>query len=80
MPSFVNPEKCDGCGLCIPACPFGAIAAAEVAGKSAVEVSKALCKGCGACVPVCPREALDLEGYTDAQMRAMIEALAEEGR
>jgi len=78
--ALVDPEKCDACGLCIAACPFGAIAAAEVAGKSAGEVSKALCKGCGACVPVCPREALDLEGYTDAQMRAVIEAMAEEGR
>jgi heterodisulfide reductase subunit A len=39
------------------------------------EVNRALCKGCGACVPVCPKDALDLEGYTDAQMTATIDAL-----
>ena len=37
-----------------------------------------LCKGCGGCVPVCASEAIDLAGYTNAQMRAMIEALAVE--
>jgi heterodisulfide reductase subunit A-like polyferredoxin len=28
-------------------------------------------------VPVCPEEAIDLQGYTDAQVRAMIDGLLE---
>jgi heterodisulfide reductase subunit A len=35
------------------------------------------CKGCGGCVPVCPEDAIDLRGYTDAQIRAQIESLLE---
>jgi heterodisulfide reductase subunit A len=36
------------------------------------------CKGCGGCVPVCPTDAIDLKGYTDAQVRAAIDALAKD--
>jgi heterodisulfide reductase subunit A len=32
--------------------------------------------GCGGCVPICPENAIDLLGYTDAQVSAMIESLA----
>ena len=35
------------------------------------------CKGCGGCVPVCPEDAIDLLGYTDAQVRAQIDSLLE---
>ncbi len=41
------------------------------------EVQPAVCKGCGGCVPLCPEDALDLLGYTDVQMRAMIDGLVE---
>jgi heterodisulfide reductase subunit A len=43
--------------------------------KEVAYVHPALCKGCGGCVPVCPVEAIDLEGYTNAQVKAMIDAL-----
>jgi heterodisulfide reductase subunit A len=71
----VDPDRCVWCGKCAPACPFEAIVKTEAGGKALAEVRPALCKGCGACVPVCPEDALDLEGATDAQMKAMIEAL-----
>ena len=73
----VDADLCTWCGLCAPACPYGAIDRTESGGKEIARVSEALCKGCGACVPVCPKEALDLEGYTDAQVKAMIDALLE---
>ena len=38
-------------------------------------IDAAGCKGCGGCVPVCPEDAIDLQGYTDAQVRAMIDGL-----
>jgi heterodisulfide reductase subunit A2 len=41
-------------------------------------VDRAACKGCGGCVPVCPVKAIDLQGYTDAQIRATIDGLLEE--
>ena len=41
-------------------------------------IDKTACKGCGGCVPVCPINAIDLQGYTDAQIRAMIDGLLEE--
>ena len=44
-------------------------------GKAVAFIDKTACKGCGGCVPVCPKDAIDLEGYTDAQIRAMIDGL-----
>ena len=69
--ALVHAEACTGCGECIPSCPFGAL---SLTGNVAV-VDAAGCKGCGACAPVCPEDAIDLLGYTDAQMRAMIDGL-----
>jgi heterodisulfide reductase subunit A len=37
-----------------------------------------LCKGCGPCAAVCPSSAIEIEGYTNAQVTAMIDALAAE--
>ncbi len=69
----VDPVHCDGCGTCVASCPFGAISMVD--GRASVD--PAGCKGCGGCVPVCPRDAIDLKGYTDAQVRAAIDALAQ---
>ncbi|OQX55283.1 MAG: 4Fe-4S ferredoxin [Candidatus Aminicenantes bacterium 4484_214] len=74
--AFVDKERCQWCGLCAPACPYEAITKTNLAGKEIADVNRALCKGCGGCVPVCPQDALHLEGYTDDQVEAMIEALA----
>ena len=48
-------DKCEGCGLCVEACPFGAI---EILNKLAV--IKESCTGCGACLDSCEFEALYL--------------------
>jgi len=73
-----------GCGKCLETCPYAAIEEVERDGRSAEEGAKAVahviktaCKGCGACVPVCPADAIDLQGYTDAQIKAMIDGLLE---
>ncbi|MHB1041597.1 MAG: CoB--CoM heterodisulfide reductase iron-sulfur subunit A family protein [Eubacteriales bacterium] len=69
----VNPELCEWCGECEKTCPYSAIEKSEDQGKEVARINKAGCKGCGGCVPVCPRDAIDLKGYTDAQIRSMID-------
>ncbi|HUW64670.1 MAG TPA: CoB--CoM heterodisulfide reductase iron-sulfur subunit A family protein [Spirochaetia bacterium] len=76
--AWVNPELCDGCLECVEACPYSAIEMSEDQGKKVATVNKAGCKGCGGCVPVCPREAIDLKGYTDAQIKSMIDGFLKE--
>ena len=57
----VDPERCDGCALCIDVCPYQAISLVEGTdedGKSSklVSINKAQCKGCGLCQVHVPRE------------------------
>lgn len=51
----IDEEKCDGCGLCVPACAEGAI---QIIGGKARLVSDRLCDGLGACLGHCPRGAI----------------------
>jgi len=75
----VDAERCTWCGECAASCPYdGAVQKVMCGEKEVATISAAICKGCGGCVPVCAVEAIDLEGYTNAQMRAMIDALAVE--
>ncbi|MDH7571121.1 MAG: 4Fe-4S binding protein, partial [Armatimonadota bacterium] len=54
----IDEEKCDGCGLCVPACAEGAI---QVIDGKARLVSETFCDGLGACLGECPRGAITLE-------------------
>lgn len=53
----IDEEKCNGCGLCIPACAEGAIGIID--GKARL-VAEKYCDGLGACLGECPRDALTL--------------------
>jgi predicted Fe-Mo cluster-binding NifX family protein/ferredoxin len=53
--AVVDREKCVSCGVCVGACPTGAIRMNEVA-----EVDRGKCTGCGACVAQCPQDAVSL--------------------
>jgi len=55
---FIDDDKCDGCGACIPNCPEGAI---QVIDGKARLVGEALCDGLGACIGFCPRGAMTVE-------------------
>jgi heterodisulfide reductase subunit A len=61
-----------GCGECILACPYSAIAR-NLRGKA--EVNPALCQGCGTCVATCPSHAIAGLHFTDEQIVAQIEGL-----
>ncbi len=75
--AVVHPAACTGCGDCVPSCPFGAVSLVARNGAETAVIDEAGCKGCGACVPACPEDAIDLRGYTDAQVRTMIDSLLE---
>jgi heterodisulfide reductase subunit A len=76
--AVVDTNSCEWCGECLAACPYDAPVETAVDGGRVAVIDKAACKGCGGCVPVCPKNAIDLQGYTDAQVKAMIEAFMEE--
>ncbi len=56
--AVIDPQRCNGCGLCRKACNVDGIVAEE--GRKSAQVVGEICLGCGACVPACNRGALEL--------------------
>ena len=57
----IDEKKCNGCGICVPACAEGAI---KIIGGTARLVSDTYCDGLGACLYECPRGAITIEERT----------------
>ncbi|MEW6187982.1 MAG: 4Fe-4S binding protein, partial [Thermodesulfobacteriota bacterium] len=53
----IDPDRCDGCGLCVPSCAEGAIQIID--GKARLAAEK-YCDGLGACLGECPNDALKI--------------------
>ena len=53
----IDEDKCDGCGLCIPECPEGAM---QVIDGKARLISDLFCDGLGACIGHCPQGAIEM--------------------
>ena len=66
---------CCGCKICIALCPYRAITYDET-GKH-VTINEVLCRGCGVCPAACPSGAIKAKHFTDMQISAEIQALAE---
>jgi adenylylsulfate reductase subunit B len=69
MPSFVNPEKCDGCKAldktaCQYICPNDLMALDRDKMK-AFNREPEMCWECYSCVKMCPQQAIDVRGYAD---------------
>lgn len=54
----IEQDKCNGCGLCIPNCPEGAI---QVIDGKARLINDLFCDGLGACLGHCPQGAITIE-------------------
>jgi NAD-dependent dihydropyrimidine dehydrogenase PreA subunit len=54
----IDEKKCDGCGLCVPACAEGAI---QIIDGKARLIAENLCDGLGACLGHCPKDAIIVE-------------------
>ncbi len=71
----VEPMICASCGVCVEICPYSAPSfktEGPFAGRA--EINAALCKGCGLCVASCRSGALQLQGFEDSQLLAMLTA------
>lgn len=54
----IDEKKCNGCGLCIPNCPEGAI---QIIDHKARLISDLFCDGLGACIGHCPEGAISIQ-------------------
>lgn len=75
---------CNGCSACEKVCPYGAITYQDkefrmpdrtTAVRRVASVNPAVCQGCGACTVACPSGAMDLNGFSNRQIMAEVDAI-----
>jgi heterodisulfide reductase subunit A len=76
----VNLDRCQGSGTCVEVCQYEGAIRLEAVPFDGREVNRAVvspanCVGCGVCVSACPNEAIDVQGWTLDQYRAMVDAI-----
>lgn len=74
----VDERRCIGCGACIAACTYGAVAFRETPNGPKAEVNPVVCKGDGLCNAKCPTGAIVLKHFTDEELFGQIDAAAAE--
>ena len=84
-PCTAKPDelRCNGCSQCANVCPYGAISYENRQvndhgireERRVAVVNSALCQGCGACTVTCPSGAMDLQGFSNRQIIAEVDAI-----
>ena len=84
-PCIAKPDelRCNGCSQCANVCPYGAISYENRQvndhgireERRVAVVNSALCQGCGACTVTCPSGAMDLQGFSNRQIIAEVDAI-----
>ena len=85
-PCTAHPDEnmCNGCGQCANVCPYGAISYIDkdfrgpnrtTITRHVSQVNTAMCQGCGACTVACPSGAMDLNGFSNKQILAEVDAV-----
>ncbi len=79
-----NENLCNGCSQCANVCPYGAISYEDkefrmpdrtTKVRRVAYVNPAVCQGCGACTVTCPCGAMDLQGFSNRQILAEVDAI-----
>ena len=71
--SYIDPDICTGCQICIELCPYSAIEFDERRGISVI--NEAVCKGCGSCSGFCPSGAAQVRHFNKKQVFAELEGV-----
>ena len=85
-PCTAKPDElmCNGCSSCEKVCPYGAITYIDKPFRGpnrttlirrVAQVNPAVCQGCGACTVACPSGAMDLQGFSNQQIMAEVDAI-----
>jgi heterodisulfide reductase subunit A2 len=85
MTAQVDEAICSGCGICLSLCPYKAIEFINVSAsmdgvsfqRQVVAVNEALCQGCGTCAASCRSGSVNLNGFTNEQLLAEVEAVCQ---
>ncbi len=71
--SWIDPDVCAGCQICIGLCPYSAIEFDER--RSVSVVNEAVCKGCGSCSGFCPSGAAQVKHFKKKQIFAEFDGI-----
>lgn len=84
MIAAVNEVLCTGCFFCVPICPYKALEPKKITERrpghqprerAVASVNAGLCQGCGACNAACRAGAVEVQGFTNEQLLAEVDAL-----
>lgn len=82
--AYSDEMMCNGCSQCEKVCPYGAITYVEkefrmpdrtTKVRRVASVNPAVCQGCGACTVTCPSGAMNLNGFSNSEIMAEVDAI-----